>query len=137
MKFNSRSKTTRTYMEKYNHSKTEESDYNKKHNTLCAPPEDEQLTMSAPCTPLPRRFGAYSAKSTERNQCIILWLVHNITWSQRSSDWQEEENDQLLYFTLPYNHLGNNSLGRILFFQWKYTWLATSFKNCGWNFWCL
>lgn len=34
------------------------------------------LTISPPWTPLPLRFGAYSAKSTERSHSITRWLVH-------------------------------------------------------------
>lgn len=37
------------------------------------------LTISPPCTPLPLRLGAYSARSTERNHSITRWLVHWVT----------------------------------------------------------
>lgn len=34
------------------------------------------LTIKPPCTPLPLRLGAYSARSTDRSHSITLWLVH-------------------------------------------------------------
>lgn len=39
----------------------------------------QKLTISPPCTPLPRRLGAYSARSTERSHSITRWLVHWVT----------------------------------------------------------
>lgn len=39
--------------------------------------------MRPPCTPLPRRLGAYSAKSTERSHSITRWLLHWITSAGR------------------------------------------------------
>lgn len=44
------------------------------------------LTMRAPCTPLPRRFGAYSARSTDLSHSITLWLDH----------WTTSEGEPLL-----------------------------------------
>lgn len=35
--------------------------------------------MRPPWTPLPRRLGAYSARSTDRNHSITLWLDHCTT----------------------------------------------------------
>lgn len=32
--------------------------------------------MRPPCTPLPLRLGAYSAKSTDLSHSITLWLDH-------------------------------------------------------------
>lgn len=52
-------------------------------NTPGAPRQVDQLkeplTMRPPWTPLPRRLGAYSARSTDRNHSITLWLDHCTT----------------------------------------------------------
>ena len=38
-----------------------------------------KLTIKAPCTPLPLKFGAYSDRSIVRNHSMTLWFVHKTT----------------------------------------------------------
>ena len=46
----------------------------------------ELLTISDPCTPLPRRLGAYSAKSTSRNHSVTRLFVHSSTSAPLNHD---------------------------------------------------
>lgn len=56
----------------------------------------EPLTMRPPWTPLPRRLGAYSARSTDRSHSITLWLDHCTTSDgERSLCEREEESGEV------------------------------------------
>ena len=54
------------------------------------------FTISDPCTPLPRRLGAYSAKSTKRNHSVTRLLVHNSTSAPLNHDWLIQQNRALV-----------------------------------------
>ena len=49
------------------------------------------LTIRAPCTPLPRRLGAYSARSTRRSHSMTRPFVHSKTSAPFCHDWKDDK----------------------------------------------
>lgn len=82
------------------------------------------LTMMPPCTPLPRRLGAYSERSTVRSHSITRWLVQRLTSSQEPLSYkrrtitiiaQEIEKDTLKHIKIKWSrhqraHIANQEI---------------------------
>lgn len=74
------------------------------------------LTIKPPCTPLPLRLGAYSARSTERSHSITLWLVHwEISAGEILFCWKREQKEGgKSYYTAVTMMSGLNRLKRLV-----------------------